>query len=100
MTRPLLFVILCCRLSAENDPVHTAWIMSRAGSAAVLRSLPEVHSVTAGEQRIIVRSAGISLRYFGLLQPPPIPAENLQEFVFEIPTNPEPETGRHARVPV
>ena len=100
MTRCLLFAVVCCRLGAAGDPTHTAWIMSPAGSAALTRSLPEVHSVEAGEHSVIVRSAGISLRYFGLLQSPAIPAESLREFVFEIPIHPEPETGRHSRVPV
>ena len=47
-----------------------------------------------------MRSAGISLKYFGPLQAPAVPAETLREFVFEIPTHPEPETGRHSRTPV
>jgi hypothetical protein len=100
MTRILLFAALCCRLAAADDPVHAAWIMSPSGSAALLKSLPEVHSVSAGEDSVIVRSAGISLKYFGPLQASPVPAESLREFAFEIPTHPEPETGRHARVPV
>jgi hypothetical protein len=96
----VLFTLLSAGLALASDPVHTAWIMSPAGSAALLPSLPEVHSVTAGEHSVIVRSAGISLRYFGPLQPSPVPPEGPREFSFEIPTHPVPETGRHTRVPV
>jgi hypothetical protein len=78
------------------DPVRTAWIMS----PAPLRSSPEVHSVSSDGQYVIVRSAGLSLKYFGPLQESPLPSKNLREFVFKIPLHPEPETRRHARVPV
>ena len=74
--------------------------MSPSGSAAPRKSLPEVHSVSVGERSVVVRSAGISLKYFGPLQSSPLPSETVREFAFEIPIHPEPETGRHGRVPV
>jgi hypothetical protein len=95
MTRLLLLAF-----AVAADPVRTVWIMSPAGSPMALRSSPEVHSVSADERYVIVRSAGVSLKYFGPLQEPPVPSENLREFVFKIPLHPQPETGRHARVPV
>jgi hypothetical protein len=63
----VLFTLLSAGLAIAADPVHTAWIMSPAGSAALLPSLPEVHSVTAGEHSVIVRSAGIAT----ILRPAP-----------------------------
>lgn len=63
-------------------------------------TLPEVHSVEAGEQFVTVRSSGISLHYLGRLQTAPVPTEKTREFVFRIPRHPEPASGRHARIPV
>lgn len=68
--------------------------------ASALRSTPEVHSATEDGRFIVVRSAGLSLKYFGPLQEPPVPPTTLREFVYRIPLDPEPEMGRHARVPV
>jgi hypothetical protein len=104
MKRFILLALMCCRFAEAADPVRTspvrtAWIMSPAAGAP-LKSLPEVHSVSEGGDSVIVRSAGISLRYFGPLQPPPIPSETPREFVFKIPIHPEPETRHHARVPI
>jgi YHYH protein/Cupredoxin-like domain len=98
-TRALLIALFFCRLAVAADPVRSAWIMSPSGSPMSLRSSPEVHSVSSDERYVVVRSAGISLKYFGPLQNAPTPSETLREFVFKIPLHPEPETGRHARVP-
>jgi hypothetical protein len=96
----VLLAMLCCRFAAASDPVHTAWIMSPSGSSVLARSLPDVHSVEAEKDYVMVRSTGISLKYFGPLQPPAIPSEGVREFVYRIPVHPESETGRHNRVPV
>ncbi len=92
----LLVALLCCDAARAADPVRTAWIIS----PAALPSSPEVHAVSIDERYVIVRSAGISLKYFGPLQAPPVPFENLREFVFKIPLYPQVETGRRPRVPV
>ena len=78
--------------------VLVAWILSKGGST--LAEAPDVHSVEIQDPYVVVRSAGISLRYFGPLQPSPVAAEGLREFVYRIPIHPQPETGRHARVPM
>ncbi len=100
MNRLCVLVLLSCPLAFASDPVRTAWIMSPPSSAGVSRSLPEVRSVQAGGRYVVVRSAGVSLRYLGPLQPAPIPAAGPREFEFRVPIRPEPETGRHARIPV
>src|ERR1019366_369715 len=97
-----LVALFCWRSATAAEPVRTAWIMSSASvsRASALRSSPEVHSATEDGRFMVVRSAGLSLKYFGPLQDPPVPASTLREFVYRIPLHPEPETGRHARVPV
>jgi hypothetical protein len=82
------------------EPARTAWIMSKPAPLGLERLSPDVHSVEIGEKYVVVRSSGVSLKYFGPLQPRPLPQETVREFVFRIPLHPEPETGRHARVPI
>ena len=96
MRRGCTLTALWCGLAAAADPVRTAWIMS---PAAIARA-PEIHSVAVDERYATVRSAGISLRYFGILQQAPVSGEAPREFEFRIPLHPEPGRGRHARVPV
>ena len=98
MRRALLLLTLICGVAGAADPVHAAWIMASGGSA--IPSLPEVHSVSAGERFVTVRSAGVSLAWLGPLQLAPVPTERLQQFEFRIPVHPEPEPGRRVRVPV
>jgi hypothetical protein len=74
--------------------------ISAAGLASFERIRPDVHSVEVTDQFVTVRSAGIPLRYFGLLQAPPLPNSTIREFVFRIPRHPKPEHGRHERVPI
>jgi hypothetical protein len=73
------------------------WIMSPPGGSV---SRPNVHSVEVGEKSIVVRSSGVGLRYLGLLQTPPVAQTKVREFVFEIPREPKPASGVHARIPV
>jgi len=82
------------------EPVRTVWILSATASAGPAALRPEVHSVQVTDQFVIVRSAGLSLRYFGPLQAPPVPNAGAREFVFRIPRHPQPETGRRQRGPV
>jgi len=96
MKPALLVACLSCRLAFAGDPVRTAWIMS----PVALKSSPEVHSVSVDDTYVVVRSAGVSLKYFGPLQEPPGPPTGPREFVFKIPLHPEPESTRHIRVPV
>ena len=65
-----------------------------------LRSMPEVHAVSVEGNYVVVRSAGVSLKYLGPLQLAPVPSEAVRDWVFRIPREPVAETGRHARVPV
>lgn len=95
MTRSISLALLYCGIAAAADPALTAWI--RAHSTHALA--PEVHSVEASADRMIVTSAGISLKYFGPLQLPPVPAESAHEFVYRIPLHPQPRTDRRERVP-
>lgn len=91
--------LVWCMIAAAADPLRTAWIISASGSGGRSPSLPDVHSISAGEEFVTVRSAGLSLKYFGPLQPPPVPANGLRQFVFELPLHPRPATGQHPRVP-
>jgi hypothetical protein len=78
-----------------GDPVRTAWIFGpRANSVS-----PDVHSVAIAGDFVVVKSAGLSLRYFGPLQLAPAPSETARQFEYRIPLHPSPETGRHRRVP-
>src|ERR1700686_2026949 len=89
-----------CGLAVAAEPVRTAWIMRPTANASLTPVMPEVPAVEIGEQYAVVRSAGVSLRYLGPLQPRPVPNETAREFEFRIPLHPLPETGRHARVPM
>jgi hypothetical protein len=78
------------------DPAHSAWILSPPGYAG---ASPNVHSVEVREQSVVVRSSGLSLKYLGLLQAPPVPQSAVREFAFEIPRHPSP-AAIHRRIPV
>src|ERR1035438_6247422 len=100
MKRTLLLSLMCSGVGYSADPVRTAWIMTPANAPSSARFQPEVHSAVINGDYMEVRSAGVSLKYFGPLQPAPIPSETAREFLFRIPLHPQPETGRHAGVPV
>ncbi len=86
--------------ASASEPVSSAWIAGPAATSSLAaRVLPDVRSVAVGNELVVVRSAGISLRYLGPLQTPPIPREGVQEFAFRIPRRPKPADGIGARVP-
>lgn len=60
----------------------------RPASAALARSMPEVHAVEVERDWVRVRSAGVSTRYLGPLQTPAWPVDRLREFEFRFPRNP------------
>jgi len=93
----LILASTACLPAAE--PIRTAWIMSPPASPGLARILPDVHAVEASDQSVTVRSAGISLRYLGPLEAPPIPNEAPREFVFTLPRASRPGQGTHARLP-
>ena len=105
MLRIIVFaVFLCSFLSMSSraaEPAATAWIVHpQAGAAggALARVLPEVQSVRTTEREIEVRSSGVSLHFFGMLQTPPAGIERGRQWRFRIPRRPMPAQGAHARV--
>jgi hypothetical protein len=78
MKHPLL--LLCVPVALALDPVESIWIRASASGGS---ARPEVHSVEVGAREVVVRSAGVSLVYFGPLQARPEAPP--REFVFHIP---------------
>ena len=99
MKRALLLTLMGAVLCHSADPVRSSWIMTPAGRPGSARFQPEVHSAIVNGDYVEIRSAGVSLKYFGPLQLAPIPSETAREFLFCIPLHPHQETGRHSRVP-
>jgi hypothetical protein len=62
------------------------------------RVRPEVHSVNVRDRQVEVRSAGISLFYFGPLQTSANPVERLRQLRFLLPLQPTPQTDTHTSV--
>jgi hypothetical protein len=78
-------------------PLESVWIRSpRAGSPAMEKIMPEVHSVTLEERSVTVRSAGISMLYLGPLQSSPNPRQTPQEYVIRLPRYPHAATTHPA----
>ncbi len=88
-----LAAMLMAGVAFGAEPVRTAWIMGAGGFH------PDVQAVEAGEQEVVVRSGGISLRQLGPLGMVPQPREQIRQFVFQFPVKPQREAGRHAHVP-
>jgi len=96
-----ILAVLGAGLSAarEAEPARSAWILGLPSARVDPRIRPDVHSVEVQDSFVIVRSAGISLRHLGLLQPAPRFGDAAREFLFRIPRRPEAETARRSRVP-
>ncbi len=74
---------------AAPTPVESVWIRSpRSPSPAMERIMPEVHSVTVEADSVVVRSAGISMRFLGPLQGNPAPPQAPREYVIRVPRYP------------
>ena len=95
-----LGLLLCLlALSAKaQEPLRTAWLTSPNQHAQVARIRPEVHSVTVLEQKVEIRSAGISLYYLGPLQSPADHVERIRQLQFNLPRFPAPAKGAHLSV--
>ena len=86
---------------AAPEPVREAWILSSPHPAgqALARVLPEVHEIQVNDRFIEVRSAGISLYNFGILQYPVRPQDKLQDIRVRIPRFPSQQKGGSISVP-
>jgi plastocyanin len=96
----LLLLALTAHIPAQ-EPVRTAWIVSPAATTtngSLARARPEVHSVAVSDYQVEVRSAGISLFYFGPLQTPVNPVERLRQLRFLFPLHATPQAGTHTSV--
>jgi hypothetical protein len=94
----LLWLAPVAHISAQ-EPMRQAWIVSPAPiNENLARVRPEVHSAIVRQQQVEVRSAGISLLYFGPLQTPANPVERLRQWRFLFPLRPTPQTGAHTNV--
>ncbi|MEY3284227.1 MAG: hypothetical protein RIR86_2240 [Acidobacteriota bacterium] len=97
----LLVLLICTGGSAVvcGQEVGSPWITSQLSGGPgqlpgrfkderVMAIRPEVHSVKSDGHLIEVRSAGISLYYFGPLQAPDEQVERVRRFRFRIPARP------------
>ena len=85
--------LLLCALALcakAQEPLRTAWLVSPNQQAQVARIQPEVHSVRALEQKVEIRSAGLSLYYLGPLQTPADHVERIRQWQFNVPRFPTP----------
>ena len=99
--RIVLYIALASAV-VSAQPVKSVWIQGAqpAGStAAAAKIRPDVHSVEFTDAEVIVRSAGISLSYLGVLEASPAPRNEPRQFPFRLPIFPRQETGVHAHVP-
>ncbi len=96
-----LCTILVMAVQAQ-EPVQTAWLVNPQIATMQNQPLahiqPEVHSVTARDRYLEIRSAGISLFYLGPLQTPPVQVERKRQLRFQIPRFPTPEKNSHTSV--
>ena len=97
----VLLLLLGLSAFAVPEPVRDAWIRSSASPAgqALARVLPEVHEVQVDDRLIEVRSAGISLYNFGILQYPVKPQDRLRDIRVRIPRFPSPQPEPKTSVP-
>ncbi len=96
-----LFWLLCLLvpLARAAEPVSTAWITSQnSGNSQLARVQPEVQSVNLLDRFVEIRSSGISLYYFGLLQTPADHIERTRQLRFRIPRQPEPAKYSHISI--
>lgn len=98
----LIFAAAAIGPATWAQPVRNTWILSHkppGATEALLRVLPDVHSVEFHSSEAVIRSAGISLAYLGPLEKAPQPKNGVSELVFRLPLQPQAETGVHAHVP-
>ena len=98
-----VFWLLAVSVAFAARPVETVWIRGVrpvGATGSVARIQPDVHSVQVDGGEVVVRSAGISLAYLGVLHAAAEPRQEVREFVFRFPQKPEPATGVHAHFPL
>ncbi|MBL8206718.1 MAG: YHYH protein [Blastocatellia bacterium] len=95
-----LSLVMCALILKANaqEPLRTAWLTNPNPHAQTAHIRPEVHSITTQAQTVEVRSAGISLYYFGPLQTPADHVERIRQWQFTLPRFPTPQTGAHLSV--
>jgi len=98
MTRgTVLFCLTSVCLAAADEPVLRSWLLNPNANPALKAILPEVHSVEATPQAVLVRSAGLSLQSFGPLEANTYdPPSGIRNFTFRIPRQPKLATVRPA----
>jgi hypothetical protein len=91
-------ILLCAGTTLAQEPLRTAWLTNASPHAPIARIHPEVHSVTLHEKTVEVRSAGISLYYFGPLQTPADHVERIRQLQFTLPRWAAPAKGERMSV--
>jgi hypothetical protein len=92
--------VLLSLIVAAALPAGDVWVRSPYPyNGDVRRVPPEVHSAEVSGDFMEVRSAGVSLHYWGMFQPPADPAEGPRQMVFRIPLRGEPAGEHHSRLP-
>lgn len=81
-----------------QEPLRTAWLISPNQRAETAAIQPEVQKINVLDQTVEIRSAGISLFFFGSLQSPTDHVERIRKLQFIIPRFPAPEKGEHTSV--
>ncbi len=96
----LMSGLLCGLLftAKAQEPLRTAWLVNTNPHAPTARIQPEVHSITLNAQTVEIRSAGISLYYFGALQTPADHVERIRQWQYTLPRFPAPSTGARMSV--
>ncbi len=90
-----VFYLLCLLIPCVHaaEPVSDVWVTNQNPAAKnnpqLARVLPEVQSVNLLERFVELRSGGVSLHYFGVLQSPADHVERLRQLRFRIPRFPQ-----------
>ena len=99
-TRAFLLLVVGRQIGLAQEIVGPPWITSGPppGDERLAAIRPEIQSVRKIGDQIEIRSAGLSLYYFGPLQNPATPVERLQRHRFRLPANPTLNDGEPAPV--
>jgi len=89
-TWALLLLVAGGRIGLAQEIVGPPWITSGPppGNERLAAIRPEVQSVRKVGDQLEIRSAGLSLHYFGPLQNPATPVERLRRHRFQLPIKP------------
>lgn len=93
-----LGLLLCVLTTNAQEPLRTAWLVNNNPHTQTARIRPEVHTITTQAQTVEIRSAGISLYYFGALQTPADHVERIRQWQYTLPRFPAPATGARLSV--